>query len=199
MIRQLIPTILSAFILTILTACQGNSLDVATKVANSRATADSLYALSNKYNENDDPVAALQALNTAIRYSPDNYLLYLDRGATKINLLMFEEAIPDLLRALSLHPKDEKVYLNLAIAVNNLGQFDQGVAYADTAITINPNWGMAYFVRGESYLFKGDTAQLCQELAQAARLNFQEAQQRILMYCAKNSQTIPSFLKFKPK
>lgn len=193
---QLFSATLSVVIGCCLIACQSNSVGIETETANYKAIADSLYNLAQKQT---DPVAALQTLNAAIRYAPDSYLLYLDRGATKINLLMFEEAIPDLLRVLSLHPNDEKAYLNLAIAANNLEQFDKGIAYADTAIKINPNWGMAYFIRGESYLFKGDTSRLCAELQQAMKLNFQEAQQRALMYCATDNQTIPTFLKFTPK
>ena len=74
---------------------------------------------------------------------------------------------------------------NIAIETNNLSHLDTAIVYSTKAIQLNNNFGFAYYIRGESFLFKGDTISLCNNLSKALKTGFNEAMPRILKYCSK--------------
>lgn len=79
---------------------------------------------------------------------------------------------------------------NIAIEINNLSHLDTAIVYSTKAIQLNNNFGFAYYIRGESFLFKGDTISLCNNLSKALKTGFNEAMPRILKYCSKKQITM---------
>lgn len=165
-------------------------------------TADSLYQQAAQYITSDpnnlkDDVKALSILNQAIDIVDNNPRYYIDRGAAKINLLLFQEAIADFEQAIRIEPKNAISYANVALCYNQLAQYDRAIVQADKAIALNPQMGYAYYLRSESHLYKGDTLLMCNDLAQAMNFNFTAAADRIFRYCnnSNNNQKI-KMLKF---
>ncbi len=167
-----------------------------TEIANSKINnenetkAAKLYQKADSLIQVDGLPEALMLLDKAIQLDTNKALYYLDRGAVKIRLFLYTESLADLNKALQKEPDNVKVLINIAMAENNLAleehqpkRLDTAIDFANHAIQLNPNFGFAYFVRGESYLFKNDTAQLCHNLALALKTNFQEALPRFLKYC----------------
>lgn len=159
---------------------------------NNVAKADSLYQIAGQLMLKNEQPKALVLLNKAIQLNPQNANYYLDRGAAKINLLLYQEGLSDLKEALNRNLINEKVYVNMAVAqnniaieTNNLSHLDTAIVYSTKAIQLNNNFGFAYYIRGESFLFKGDTISLCNNLSKALKTGFNEAMPRILKYCSK--------------
>ena len=149
-----------------------------------------IYQKADSLIQIDKLPEALMLLDKVVQLDTNKALYYLDRGAVKIRLFLYTESLPDLNKALQKEPNNVKVLINIAIAENNLAleknqpeHLDTAINYADRALQLNPNFGFAYFVRGESYLFKNDTSRLCDNLAQALKNNFKEAMPRFLKYC----------------
>lgn len=105
-------------------------------------TADSLYNLATKFiTKHPDTllndVYALQLLDKAIAINKLNVNYLLDRGAAKINLLMYKQAIFDFDNVITLMPNNERTYLNAALCHNQLQQFDISIAKSTKTIQIN--------------------------------------------------------------
>ena len=159
------------------------------KTTNNVAKADSLYQIAGQLMLKNEQPKALVLLNKAIQLNPQNANYYLDRGAAKVNLLLYQEGLSDLKEALNRNLINEKVYVNMAVAenniaieTNNLSHLDTAIVYSTKAIQLNNNFGFAYYIRGESFLFKGDTISLCNNLSKALKTGFNEAMPRILKY-----------------
>lgn len=162
------------------------------KTTNNVAKADSLYQIAGQLMLKNEQPKALVLLNKAIQLNPQNANYYLDRGAAKVNLLLYQEGLSDLKEALNRNLINEKVYVNMAVAenniaieTNNLSHLDTAIVYSTKAIQLNNNFGFAYYIRGESFLFKGDTISFCNNLSKALKTGFNEAMPRILKYCSK--------------
>ncbi len=167
------------------------------KTTNNVAKADSLYQIAGQLMLKNEQPKALVLLNKAIQLNPQNANYYLDRGAAKVNLLLYQEGLSDLKEALNRNLINEKVYVNMAVAenniaieINNLSHLDTAIVYSTKAIQLNNNFGFAYYIRGESFLFKGDTISLCNNLSKALKTGFNEAMPRILKYCSKKQITM---------
>ena len=149
-----------------------------------RVNADSIYRLGDKCRLIERWDSAMYFYTQAIKIEPKP-LYYLDRGAVRVQLGLVEEGKSDMFRVLQFDSTEVRAYANLAIAENVSENWNSAIQYANKAIALNKNWAYPYYIRGESYLFKGDTIQLCNDLTIAARLGMQGALDRILKYCAK--------------
>lgn len=159
--------------------------------AKKQQKADSLFQLASTQitqNQNelkDDPLA-LKYLDEAIQLNPHKIDFYLNRGAAKINLLMYQEAISDFEVVLAKDSTNVNALLNTGLCYNHLKNYNQGIAYATKAIKQNDQLGYAYYVRSDGYLYLNDIDKLCKDLEAAMKRNYQPAIQRMSMYCNKN-------------
>jgi len=152
--------------------------------------ADSLFHLAtslittNAQEPKDDP-RALMYLNKAIKLNPNESNYHLNRGAAKINLLLFEEAISDFKFVLEKDASNVNALINIAMCYNHIGAYDQAIVYSSKAINLNDNMGYAYYVRSDSYLYKNDYDNLCKDLDASFKRNYTPAANRISNYCNK--------------
>ena len=181
--------------------CENNKRNQSIENENS-IEADSLYQEAVKLLNSDKDPYALQLLSKALNLVPDNVLYNLDRGVAHMNVMEYEKAKQDFLVVLSLDSLNVKAMFNLAVVLNNLEQFDDSIIYTNKAIQLNPQFCDLFLIRGESYLFKADTLQMCKDYTTALQKGCSNAKDRLMSHCIKtkeiNVENLPSFLKFKP-
>lgn len=182
----------SCLFLVLLFSCHATKTNEKQQVLWQKQKADSLHKKAQELMLQNKHPEALRLLNKAIQGNPANPWYYADKGATEINLLLYQEGIEDIKKAIALQLVNEKLYVNMAVGYNNLAietnkpnLLDTAIYYSNAAIKLNNNFGFAYYIRGESFLFKGDTISLCNNLSKALKTGFNEAMPRILKYCSK--------------
>jgi hypothetical protein len=93
--------------------------------------------------------------NAAISQSPDNALMYNNRGYVKFNMNDFQEAISDYTKAIALKPNFPLAYNNRGLAYSSIGDLGSAIKEFDKAIELKPNFALAYINRGNIYCNEG--------------------------------------------
>lgn len=114
-----------------------------------------------------DYEGALQDLNQAVKFNPDNYAAYwLAR--------QFEAALKDCDKAIELNYGSAQVYTRRASAKQRVGERRAArgaISDYDMAIELEPDNALAYSFRGECHRTVGNTAQAKADFKKAKELN----------------------------
>jgi hypothetical protein len=113
--------------------------------------------------------------NLAIWQSPDNALMYNNRGYVKFNMNDFQEAINDYTKAIELNPNFSLAYNNRGLAYSSIGDLESAIKEFDKAITLNPNSALAYINRGNIYCNEGNNEMGIKYYNKAIGLNANDA------------------------
>jgi len=109
--------------------------------------------------------------NAAISQTPNNTLLYNNRGYVKLNLGDFRGAIDDFTKAIELGPNFAISYYNRGNVYEMLSELEMAINDYNKAIELNPYFADAYFNRGNAYRAKGDIEMAIKDYDSAIRLN----------------------------
>ncbi len=124
------------------------------KLLNYRGLILTEIALRIKENEiNIKPAAdnaqkALTDFNNAIELEPKNYSFYYSRGKLFLEFEFFNEAIADFEKSISIEPKNEYAFAHLGYT-KFVTEKGKGIEEIDKAISINPSFAEAFYLRGQ--------------------------------------------------
>lgn len=80
----------------------------------------------------------------AIRLTPDNSRLYLERAAARSNLDRYEDALADYDRAIQFDPDNAAAYLGRCHARSELGRHEEAISDYDQALHLDPDAASAF-------------------------------------------------------
>ena len=87
-----------------------------------------------------------------------------------IDLRQYQHAIDDFNKAISLKPKDAKLYYNRGIAYDNLGKLKRAIEDFNEAIRLKPDDALSYTNRAGAYFMQGNTKLFCSDVQKACSL-----------------------------
>lgn len=96
----------------------------------------------------DNAQKALADFNSAIEIEPKNSSYYNSRGKLLLEFEFYHEAIVDFEKAILLEPKNEYAYTYLGYA-KFVTEKGNGIEEIDKAISLNPSFGEAFYLRGQ--------------------------------------------------
>jgi tetratricopeptide (TPR) repeat protein len=141
-----------------------------------------------------DPEIALENIDKALTYTPNDPELYLLRGITYLALDDPEAAEDDFETAREKFESDELFYVKRAGLYVILGRPDLAIEDANLVIVLDPDMAYAYIFRGQAYETLGDldSAMADYELASevAERTNNPEVQVMARLYLAQILQNV---------
>ena len=106
-----------------------------------------------------------------VNKSPGKARPYVNRSTAYAGLGLYEEAISDCNRALSIVPGHEVAYNNRGVAYEKMGEFDRAISDFSQALSLNPDYARAYSGRGLAYLGRGELDKAISDFDQALRIN----------------------------
>ena len=127
----------------------------------------------------DDLIAALKSARVMAPTAPDlaaqarqaAVLQHVARGGELKRKRQFSDAEKEFRAALTPGQPDADIDLSLAMVLGRESKWDDDVAIAREAVSLNPNNGMAHIVLGEALAGKGDWDGAAAEHREALRLN----------------------------
>lgn len=129
----------------------------------------------NKYEE------AIIVYDNAIKVSPQNALLYSQRGAAKADLNRLEEAVEDYSYALKLYSNLPVTLCNRGTLFFKLNKFEKALSDFEAAIKLDSHNARAYFGRGSIlFLAFNRINEGLNDIKKAAELGDEEAIQLML-------------------
>lgn len=120
-----------------------------------------------------DPQRAITDLTTAIKLQPDWVSPYFNRGVAHMRLRDYAAATVDFSFVIQRNPQDSAAYLNRGRARVGLGLAEAGADF-DKAIELAPEWGGAWFARGQYWDSKGNTEAANGDFIRAYQLGYQD-------------------------
>jgi tetratricopeptide (TPR) repeat protein len=94
--------------------------------------------------------AAIASYDQALKFKPDYYEAWYNRGIALGNLGRLEEAIVSYDKALKFKPDYHEAWNNRGIALGNLGQLEEAIASFDQALKFKPDKDEAWYNRGNA-------------------------------------------------
>ena len=165
--QQLVTTVAVIAIILLAGYMARGSLFPPNPVGDAEADAEKALALNK-------PADAMTAIDVGLTIVPTSTdLLFwkgilLDRAGESISATVVYS------QAYSLYPSEFNFYIDRALILVRLGEYNRVISDTNTAIAINPNAAEAYYLRASGYEGIGDRAQaisdlsLCAQLAQSA-------------------------------
>ena len=138
--------------------------------ATSKTAEDLLDQGVEKYNSQDYQ-GAIADFDQAIKFKPDDALVYANRGAAHGALGESNAAIADYDQAIKLKPDYAGAYFGRGNARSNLGDNKAAINDYDQTIKLKPDDGEAYFNRGNARSNLGDNKAAINDYNQAIKLN----------------------------
>lgn len=117
-----------------------------------------------------DPQLALEKVNAALTYTPDDAELYLLQGVIYQALADTDTAERSFEIAKQKFESDETFYARRSWLYVLISKPDLAVEDANTAIAINPNMAYAYIFRAQAYEAMGDIAAALADYEQASEI-----------------------------
>ncbi len=141
------------------------------------------YAARSQFNNEDENNSSLiEDINKAIFLDPNEISYVNQRGMYKIIFSDYEGALSDLKNISPLNQRNPQFYLCRAIAYHKLKKRKKAFEAADMCIELNPNFAMAYAIRGNSRYMLGEEDAGISDLRKAAELGDKEASEFIFRY-----------------
>ncbi len=136
--RNIIAAVLALFICANLCVYAENSIDEARAYSNQA---------SNKFMKKDIQ-GALSSLDEAVKLTPNNPQLYLNRGFVKHFIHDYNGAMEDYNQALKISPKFAYAYNNRGVLKVSLNDIQGAMEDYASALSINPRYADVYYNRG---------------------------------------------------
>ncbi|MBI4346938.1 MAG: tetratricopeptide repeat protein [Elusimicrobia bacterium] len=115
---------------------------------------------------------ALADFNAAVKYGPDVADAFSNRGLLYAFTLSDEEkALPDLLRAVGLAPKDPEAYFNLGDALLRRKDYRKAIESFDRALTLKGTASKILQRRAHAYFKQGDVTKAVSDLRSALEID----------------------------
>ena len=136
--------------------------------------ADTALAYSNKASARFmkfDIEGAIECLNEAIRISPRNPQLYLNRGFVKHVIRDYKGAMQDYNEALNINPKFAFAYNNRGVLKVSMNDISGAMEDYATALSINGNYSDVYYNRGNLKYMTDDLKGALDDYDKAIELN----------------------------
>jgi tetratricopeptide (TPR) repeat protein len=118
---------------------------------------------------------AISEYTEAIRFLPDEYVLYHSRGLCYFQMKNDEAALQDFLRAIERKRDDIDAYIKITFIHANRGAYDDALNSITTAITLKPDNAEAIYHRAKIYERKGMNIEAMQDARQACDMGYQRA------------------------
>ena len=135
--------------------------------------------------------ASIKLLNRALKYKPDSFVAYNNRGCAKFKLNNMTGALTDYNIALS-RAKNQREYsialCNRGEARAHLGEAEAAVTDCNTAIELNPHNSHAYTYRGLAHFNLGSLDKAMQDFDTALAMDNHDAEAYLYRARAKRVQ-----------
>lgn len=115
---------------------------------------------------------ALKAADKAIEVDKDNALAYSNRSAINGRLGKFEQSVKDSDKAVEITTNMPAAFTNQAASLLKLKKYDRTLAALFDSLTIKPDLGVAYYLRGQVMKDKGRKDKDNNDFARAKQLGF---------------------------
>ncbi len=145
--------------------------------------AQAYYNLADTKSKMNDLQGSINAYNSFLELKPNYTSAYVSRGIVYAKLGNFDQALVDLNTAVQQQPGNEQAYLNRGVIYLNMKSYSNAVADFTTTLKMRPNFDYAYFNRGIAKVSMGDKTGGCEDLQQAARLGFKQANGALQQFC----------------
>ena len=126
---------------------------------------------AEKYLKAERPEKAIEVLEVALQWHPDNVEVLNNLAIAHLGLQQFEKALSLLTRAESIGNNATATSINLAACHLGLGSFQQAIQYADRAIELGPTVAQAYLTKARILLRMGQSDEAVAMLEQVIRLD----------------------------
>ncbi|NCJ05368.1 tetratricopeptide repeat protein [Synechococcales cyanobacterium C] len=133
-----------------------------------------LFLQAVDHYQRGDLQAAMQAVQSAIRQTPDFAQAYAIRGNIRLIRQDYPGALTDFSQALSLDQTLVSAYMGQGLAQSRLGNREAAIAAYTEVIQLNPNYGLAHYNRGVALLNSGNAEAALTDLQAATDIALQE-------------------------
>lgn len=106
---------------------------------------ETLYNIGISFGQAGETQLAIQYLEKAFRFNPENEIVLYELGYYYDRNSQFENSIELYNRYLDIDPFNHSVWYNIGITYNRLGQFDKAIEAYDFALVLNEEFLHAHF------------------------------------------------------
>lgn len=145
--------------------------DYSTLIARDPRAADAYLGRGAMLLANGDPARSLDDFSAAIRLQPSWISPYFNRGMAHLQLGMWRDAERDFTKVISRNPEDAAAFLNRGRARAGAGEASAGLDF-DRAIELDPEWGGAWFARGQFWDARGNREAANRDFMRAYELGY---------------------------
>jgi tetratricopeptide (TPR) repeat protein len=125
------------------------------------------YKFLNKLDE------ALADLNRSVDCEPNNSINFLIRGVILYSQEDYTSALSDFNKAITLDPKQAEAYIQMGLALSQLGRTDEALNAEDEALRINKRYSpMVAFARAQIYSLADDKNSMLRNLEKARKQDY---------------------------
>jgi len=127
------------------------------------------FMRAGKYEE------AISEYSEAIRFLPDEYVLYHSRALCCLQVKNDEAALQDFHHAIERKRDDIDAYINITTIYANRGMYDDAINSMNKAIVVKPDDAELFYYRGKVYEKRGMNNEAVQDIRQACEMGYQKA------------------------
>jgi len=127
------------------------------------------FLRAGKYEE------ALQELSEAIRFNPDDYISYYNRGLCYMGLRNEDAALQDFKCVVERRRDYVNAYDKIGLVQFRKGNYDESLEATNTVLKFKPNDAEAYYNRAMIYVKKKWTSEALRDAKQACEMGYQRA------------------------
>ncbi|NBS10052.1 MAG: tetratricopeptide repeat protein [Burkholderiaceae bacterium] len=111
-----------------------------------------LMDMGTSYAKIRDYESASGLFNKVIDQTPDNYLIWSNRGNLLAEQKLTLDAITSYEKSIQLNPNYAEAWTNLGNALFDLGHHEKSIECHECSLAIDPNYAEAWFNKGNNYL-----------------------------------------------
>jgi tetratricopeptide (TPR) repeat protein len=123
------------------------------------------------HHANNQLEEAIASYDNALKFKPDYYSAWNNRGTALFNLGRNEEAIASYDNALKIKPDYHEAWNNRGVALGNLGRMEEAIASFDNALKIKPDDANTYYNKACVYALEENIDLAIENLKQAIDLD----------------------------
>ncbi|NOY59781.1 MAG: tetratricopeptide repeat protein [Calditrichaeota bacterium] len=112
---------------------------------------DLMYTLGETYFKLSEFQKTIEKFNLYLKLKPNDTFALEYLGKAQQNLEQYHEAIATYEKIIAIKPDSKKILCDMATSYKELNQLRKARSIANKALNIDPNYGLAYIVRGEIY------------------------------------------------